>query len=164
MFTISKKLNSFQKSFRSEVISLLVLALFFITFSSVRLTAQDKSAESEKNAAPQLVFDNSAAITVTGGAANNAVPYPSAITVSGVPGTIPATPGSIKVTLNSFSHTFSDDLGIVLVGPTGAALLLQNGCGDDPDMAAVTYTISDAGAAQMPDLTAWTTGTYKPTT
>lgn len=109
------------------------------------------------------VFTNSTAITVTSGPANNAVPYPSSITVSGVSGTIPATPGSIKVTFNNFSHTFPDDLGIVLVGPTGAAFLLQDGAGDDPDMVNVTYTLSDDGASFLPDLTAWTAGTYKPT-
>ena len=112
---------------------------------------------------PSVVFTNSTAITVTSGGANNAVPYPSGITVSGISGTIPATPGSVKVTLNNFSHTFPDDLGLVLVGPTGAALLLQDGAGDDPDMVSVTYTLSDDGATTLPATTAWTAGTYKPT-
>ncbi|HEY0544262.1 MAG TPA: VCBS repeat-containing protein, partial [Pyrinomonadaceae bacterium] len=63
----------------------------------------------------------------------------------------------------SFSHTFPDDVGIVLVGPTGAALLIQDGAGDDPDMVNVTYTLSDSGATMLPGATAWTAGTYKPT-
>ncbi len=111
--------------------------------------------------APQTVFTNSAAITINDAAP--ATPYPSDITVSGLGTSIPATPGSVQVTLNNFSHTFSDDVGIVLVGPTGAALLIQDGAGDDPDMVNVTYTLSDSGATVLPDTTAWTAGTYKPT-
>jgi len=53
-------------------------------------------------------------------------------------------------------------VGIVLVGPTGVALLLQNGCDDDVPMSGVTYTLSDTGATQLPDTTDWPAGTYKP--
>ena len=104
-------------------------------------------------------FSNTAAITIPD--VGNASPYPSTVTVAGV-GTIPATPGSVQVTINGFSHTFPDDVGIVLVGPTGAALLLQDGAGDDP-MVDVTYTLSDTGATQLPDTGVWGPGTYKPT-
>jgi hypothetical protein len=133
------------------------------TCGTMGLIGQKAEDGQETSAVPSAIFTNSTAITVTGGPANNAVPYPSGIVVSGMSGTIPTTPGSVKVTLNNYSHTFSDDLGIVLVGPTGAALLLQDGAGDDPDMVGVTYTISDSGATQLPNLTAWTAGTYKPT-
>lgn len=103
-------------------------------------------------------FCNAGAITVTDGAANNAVPYPSPIAVSGSFGNI----STVTVTLNGFSHPFPDDIGIVLVGPGGQALLLQDGCGDDPDMVGVTYTLDSAAAANLPDVTAWAAGTYKP--
>ena len=112
--------------------------------------------------ATQNVLTNSTPITIHDAAI--ASPYPSTVTVSGLSGAIPATPGSVKVTLCDFSHAFPNDVGIVLVGPTGAALLLQDGAGDDPNMAQVTYTLSDSGATPLPDLTAWTAGTYKPTT
>jgi len=102
-------------------------------------------------------FTNSSPITIND--ADLATPYPSTIAVAGLTGTIT----SVKVTINNFSHTFPDDVGMVLVGPTGAALLLQDGAGDDPDMVNVTYTIVDGGAV-MPSLTAWTAGNYKPTT
>ncbi len=113
------------------------------------------------NAAPTAVFTNSAPITIP--ASGNAAPYPSAIVVSGISGNIPVTPGSVKVTLNGYSHTFSEDVGIVVVGPTGAALLLQDGAGDGTDMVNVTYTISDTGATQLPAVGAWAPGTYRPT-
>ena len=89
--------------------------------------------------------------------------YPSTITVSGIQGTIPSTPGSVKVTINNFSHTWPDDVAIALVGPTGAALTIQDGAGAGTAMTNVTYTLSDRGAAHLPDSTAWAAGTYKPT-
>jgi subtilisin-like proprotein convertase family protein len=138
---------------------MLALALVFalMAASSLRTaTATNNQADS-----PQTVFTNATSITINDAA--TATPYPSDITVSGLGTSIPATAGSVQVTLNSFSHTFPDDVGIVLVGPTGAALLLQDGAGDDPDMVNVTYTLSDTGATVLPDATAWTTGTYKPT-
>ena len=55
-------------------------------------------------------------------------------------------------------------MGMVLKGPTGAALLIQDGAGDDPDMVNVTYSLADAGATDLPNLTAWAAGTYQPTT
>ncbi len=149
-------------SFKKSTNVLRAVAAATLSVMCAALIAPVASAQT-RDLSPSVVFTNSTAITVTTGAANNAVPYPSGITVSGVSGTIPATPGSVKVTLNNFSHTFPDDLGLVLVGPTGAALLLQDGAGDDPDMVNVTYTFSDDGASTLPDLTAWTAGTYKPT-
>jgi subtilisin-like proprotein convertase family protein len=132
-----------------------VFALLAVVFSTATTTtAQDT--------APQTVFTNATSITIND--ASTATPYPSTITVSGLGTSIPVTAGSVKVTINGFTHTFSDDVAIALVGPTGAALLLQDGAGDDPDMTGVTYTLSDTGAAVLPNLTAWTAGTYKPTT
>lgn len=111
---------------------------------------------------PSTSFSNTTPITIVDAA--SASLYPSQITVSGVSGNIPLAAGSVKVTLNGFSHSFPDDVGIVLVGPTGAALLLQDGAGDDPDMVNVTYSLSDLGPVILPNATAWAAGTYKPTT
>lgn len=133
---------------------------FFGTVSAQKIDS-DKS-EAVQPESPSAVFTNSTAITV-GTTASNAAPYPSAISVSGLTGTIANTNTSVKVTLNNFSHSFPDDLGVVLVAPNGEALLLMDGAGDDPDMAGVTFTFSDSGATQLPDLTAWAAGTYKPT-
>lgn len=102
-------------------------------------------------------FTNSSPITITD--ASTASTYPSVINVSGLSGTIT----QVKVTINGYSHTFSDDVGFVLVGPTGAALSIQDGAGDNPDLVNVTYTLADSGATVLPDLTAWAAGTYKPT-
>jgi subtilisin-like proprotein convertase family protein len=130
--------------------------------SAKRLTDARATRKPEVSAqAPQTVFTNPASIAINDG--DIATPYPSTITVSGLAGNISSAPGSVKVTFNSFTHTFPDDVGMVLVGPTGAALLLQDGAGDDPDVNGVTYTLSDDGAAFLPDDDAWGPGTYKPT-
>lgn len=49
------------------------------------------------------------------GSQGAATPYSSTIEVSGVSGSIV----SVVVRLNGLSHTFPDDLDIVLVGPSG---------------------------------------------
>lgn len=141
--------------------TLAVTALIWSSFPQTTLASEKTNDGSVENAQPQAVFTNSAPITILDDSIASL--YPSTITVSGITGNIPLTPGSVKVTLNGFSHTFPDDVAIVLVGPTGAALLIQSGAGDNPDMAGVTYTISDSGATLLPNATAWAAGTYKPT-
>jgi subtilisin-like proprotein convertase family protein len=137
--------------------SLALVILAVLTCNSDRVLAQSNSLI----ASPATTFTNPAPITIVDD--NISSPYPSSITVSGL-GTISSTPGSLKVTINSFSHSFPDDVGIVLVGPTGAALILQDGAGEGTAMTGITYTLSDDAAIRLPDLTAWTAGTYKPTT
>lgn len=127
--------------------------------------AQEKSkSRAAVSAQPEAVFTNPAPITIISQAP--ASPYPSTVSVSGITGNIPTTPGSVKVTINNFSHTFTSDVAMMLVGPTGAAFLIQDGAGAPPPggsaVSNVTYTLSDTGAAFLP-LTTWTPGTYKPT-
>jgi hypothetical protein len=153
-------MRRFMKFVAAAVVLGLVFALLGFHTGPPRVKAQGSSSIPET---PQAVFTNSTAIAFNTGAANNGTPYGTAIVASGLPTILPATPGALKVTINNFSHTFPDDVGLVLVGPTGAALLVQDECGDDPNIVGVTYTISDDGATQLPDLTVWTGGTYRPT-
>src|SRR5678816_4214966 len=101
-----------------------------------------------------VVFTNASAITIP--SLGNGSPYPSNIIVSGLSGTITG----LSVTLNGLSHTFLDDVGILLTGP-GGALLLKDGVSDGV-VTNATVTLQD-GAAAMPDTGALVTGTYKPT-
>ncbi|MFQ3632462.1 hypothetical protein, partial [Roseiflexus sp.] len=57
--------------------------------------------------------------------AGAATPYPSTIEVSGLSSSIV----SVAVRLNRLSHTFPDDLDIVLVGPSGQAIMLMSDAG-----------------------------------
>lgn len=103
-------------------------------------------------------FFNSTPITINGGPAS---PYPSDIVVSGVAG--PMT--DVKVTLFGVSHTFPDDIDVLLVGPGGRKFLVMSDVGDNPNLNNRTFTFSDAAASFMPDApaTAIASGTYKPT-
>ncbi|MEO6393054.1 MAG: VCBS repeat-containing protein [Pyrinomonadaceae bacterium] len=139
-------------------ISYLVL-IFALTVSAVpvrKVSAQTKQPEST-----HATFSNTAPIIWADTGPNNGSVYPSPIVVSGLSGTVPAVLGSIKVNINNFSHGFPGDVGLVLVGPTGAALQLQNGAGFSP-MSNVTYTISDAAYNRIGTGGSWMTGTYSP--
>ncbi len=146
---------------RSKILWCLPLSILVVLFFSETFTKTTSAQVTAGPERPEAQFTNAAPIAIDDTSPAN--PYPSTINVSGVLANISATPGSVRVTLNGFSHTWPNDVGIVLVGPTGAALLLQDGVGDtNSSMSNVTYTLSDAGSAPLPDLTAWTAGVYKP--
>jgi subtilisin-like proprotein convertase family protein len=110
--------------------------------------------------ATPVTFTNSTPITVSSSGANNGTPYPSSMVVSGVTGTV----YDVNVSLNGFSHTFPDDLGVVLVAPSGAAIELMDGVGNDPDASSLTFTFDDGATSNLPDGdVVLTSGTYKPT-
>ena len=68
-------------------------------------------------------FSNAAAIAIPGtGTSGPATPYPPTITIVGF--TKPV--ARITVTLKQFSHTFPDDVDVLLVGPTGAKFILMS--------------------------------------
>ena len=89
--------------------------------------------------------------------------YPSTITVSGAPGVV----GSVRVTLYDVSHSLPDNIDILLVGPNGHKYVLMGDAGGsipiDP-LSPVTLTFTDTATSVLPDSTALTTGTFKPTT
>lgn len=107
---------------------------------------------------PTTSFSNTGTITIP--SSGNGTPYPSTITVSGLP-----TSGiTVKsVTLNNVSHTWHDDIDVVLVSPAGVPVILMSDVGGSTNITpGRTYTFDDAAAAGM------TTGnnpagTYKPT-
>ncbi|CAN5580613.1 hypothetical protein BH18ACI3_BH18ACI3_17810 [soil metagenome] len=108
-------------------------------------------------------FSNPAPLLVPGGAPTTTVgpasPYPSNITVSGVSGTVT----KATVTLTNVSHTFPDDIDILLVGPTGATVILMSDSGGALDVTNVNLTFDDAAAAMLPDSTQIVSGIFKPT-
>jgi subtilisin-like proprotein convertase family protein len=99
-------------------------------------------ADSFTNATPIILDDDSIAN-----------PYPSNITVSGLTSPI----ASITVTLNGFTHSFVDDVGILLVGPTGAGEVLFDGGAFDEVTGDITFA---DGGDSWADATG--TGTYQP--
>ena len=100
-------------------------------------------------------FSNTNPITINDG---TATPYPATINVSGLTGNIQ----SITVQLNGISHTFPDDIGALVVGPTGASVLLFDGPGDGDDIASFTWLFDDAAAAALPNGGILSGGTFRP--
>lgn len=106
-----------------------------------------------------------AQVTFNGGAIaipafGPASPYPSTINISGYTGTIT----EIRVTITGFSHTFTDDVGALFVGPTGARTILFNGPGTDLGFSAVNLNLNffDGAAAPLPDNAAFASGNFQP--
>ncbi|BAQ64882.1 putative Ig domain-containing protein [Geminocystis sp. NIES-3709] len=127
-------------------------------FSMIVLNGETLTIE---QSAPST-FSNTANITIPVDSTVNTSPsnpYPSSIVVSGFDGNI----SSVQVTLNNLSHTFPDDIDILLVSPTGVKMILMSDTGGNPDISGVTLTFSDSAASSLPDATQITTGTYKPT-
>jgi subtilisin-like proprotein convertase family protein len=86
----------------------------------------------------QTTFSNTMAITIPDSGAASL--YPSPIAVSGLSGVIT----DLDVTLSGLSHTFPNDLDILLVGPTGQTALLWSDFGAGNDFTNATVTFDDA--------------------
>ena len=104
-------------------------------------------------------FCNSTSISIPNlGAAN---PYPSNITVNGLSGSIT----NVTVTLNNIQHSFSDDIDILLVSPTGQKfIILSDVGGGNGFTTTATITLSDAATQSLPlSGSPIASGTYRPT-
>ncbi len=107
-------------------------------------------------------LSNNAAITildtprVSGMALSS--PYPSTINVVGLAGTV----NKVGVRLKGFSHSFPDDVDVLLVGPGGQKFIVMSDAGLGDDVTNITLTFDDAAASLLPDSTVLTTGTFRP--
>ncbi len=101
-------------------------------------------------------FTNSDVIIIPlAGAATN---YPATITVSGVTGTV----SKVTVSLRQFTHTFPEDVDVLLVGPAGQKVMLMSDAGAGNSVSGVTLTFDGTGGA-LPFASAISGGTYRPT-
>ena len=107
-------------------------------------------------AAP-LAFTNPARITIN--AAGSGTPYPSNVIVSG----LPPTGVSVKsVTISGITHTWSEDVDILLQSPSGQNVILMSDIGGATAFNA-TYILDDAAPTSMNGAAPPPSGTYKPT-
>jgi hypothetical protein len=100
---------------------------------------------------------NTAAIRIP--ESGQAEPYPSPIEVEGLTGSIT----DLNVTLNGFTHTFPEDVEILLVGPSRerTTLLMEQVGGEQPVTGlAITF---DDDAEAIPDEGPLAAGTFRPT-
>jgi large repetitive protein len=87
-------------------------------------------------------------------------PYPSEITVSGFnEGTI----RDVNLKLRRYSHTWPDDVGVLLVGPQGQSALLMSDVGSSFAVSAIALTFDDEATDSLPDSAQISAGTFKPT-
>jgi len=109
---------------------------------------------------PPIEAANASAIKIRD--AGEAVPYPSAIDVSDAAGVVV----DVDVTLHGFSHTYPDDVGVVLVGPGGESVLLMSDVGGNNDHAVsgLDLTFDDEAGRGLSDKASLRAGTFLPTT
>jgi subtilisin-like proprotein convertase family protein len=87
--------------------------------------------------------------------------YPSQIAVSGTVGTI----NDGFVAIWGLSHTFPDDIDIMLVSPRGTRVMLQSNAGGNNAVSELNYVIGNSratGGMHLPDTAAITSGYYAP--
>lgn len=100
------------------------------------------------NATPFVIPDSGAAS-----------PYPSAIVVAGLTGVVK----SVTATLRGYTHSWPDDVDVLLVGPNGQKVMLMSDCGGGNARKGITLTFDDAATNSVSDNGAIPAGTYKPT-
>lgn len=87
-----------------------------------------------------------------------ATPYPSTITIAGLSGRV----RKVTVQLHGLSHSFPHDVGILLAGPTGEAIVLLANAGGWEGVTGVDLTFDDAAPTQLDEYSSITSGVYKP--
>jgi subtilisin-like proprotein convertase family protein len=109
--------------------------------------------------APQAVFANPQTLLIpTSGVAS---PYPSTIGVVGVGGHV----AKVTVRVAGLTHTWPQDLDVLVVGPQGQSVLLLSGAGGQQTPRSVNLTFDDDAAQPLPGDpdSAITSGSYRPT-
>ena len=101
-------------------------------------------------------FSNTGAITIP--SSGSGTPYPSSINVTGLTGTVL----KVTATLTGYSHGFSDDVDVLLVGPAGQKVLLMSDAGGGGAPSNINLTFDDAAATAVPDGAPIVSGTFRP--
>lgn len=87
-----------------------------------------------------------------------ASPYPSTLTVTSFGRPL----ADLNATLESLTHSYPADLDILLVAPTGEAVLLMSDGGGTNDLTNGTITFDDEALEALPIGPSLTSGTYRP--
>lgn len=130
-----------------------VLLLALLT--TVPASFGQATASATSAAANSAVFTNSSPITIAD--LGPAVPYGSEIRVDGL-GVV----RKVSVRLNSLSHDRFDDVGVLLVGPTGAKIRLAVDTGGSHPLDQVDLTIDSTAFSFLPDDSQIYAGAYRP--
>jgi len=127
---------------RPLFILMVLIAFGLITLPAFAQTAKTTFADLTPNAVPVL------------GVASR---YPATIAVSGL-----ANVYHVSVTLN-VTHTFPSDLDVLLVGPSGATVMLMRGNGSGADLANRVFSLDDCAARGLFSASPAAGNRYRPT-
>jgi hypothetical protein len=104
--------------------------------------------------ASTITFSNVTPISIPG--FGNATPYPSTVTVTGLGPLV-----DLSVSLIDFSHSVPEDIGVLLVGPTGIGQVVFDG-GTSTAIVNANLTFANGGAV-WPSTGPVASGTFQPT-
>jgi subtilisin-like proprotein convertase family protein len=96
-------------------------------------------------------------MTIPGGPAG-ASAYPSTCTISGLGTSIT----DVNLVLTGLSHTYPDDVDMLLVGPSGANAIVMSDAGAGGDVVNVNVTLDDEAAGPLLDASQILSGSYRP--
>jgi uncharacterized repeat protein (TIGR01451 family) len=134
-----------------------VTAVFQLQDGAASLGTVSKTFSLGILSAGTQTLTNSTAISIVDNA--TASPYPSAITVSNLSGTVT----KVTVRLRGLTHTSPDDIDVLLVGPGGQKTYLMSDVGGANSVTNLTLTFDDSASTSLPDTTKLSSGTNKPT-
>jgi subtilisin-like proprotein convertase family protein len=103
-------------------------------------------------------LSNASAITINA-SSGEVSPYPSQVAAAGFK------KGKIKdvnVTLKGYSHTYPDDMDVLLLGPGGQNAIIMSDTGSMHDLSNITLTLDDEAANFLYDGGPHVSGTFKP--
>ncbi len=130
------------------------------TLYSWRVTATNGCGTTPSSA---FTFTTANILTACGGPVTlndsaAAAPYPSVATVALGAGAIV----SVELTLGGFTHTFPDDLDMLLVSPGGQKMIFMSDAGGGGDITGLGLTLADSAATLLSDAGPLAAGTFRP--
>jgi subtilisin-like proprotein convertase family protein len=136
-----------------------LLAALLGAVVALGLAASAASAETFSNTKGITINDDANPACAVPGTATRSR-YPSKIAVSGLGSSILS---DVNVTVSGLSHTAPDDVGLLLVSPTGQSTLLMTDSGGLIPVSGIDLTFDDAASGVLPDDNdQLTSGTYLP--
>jgi subtilisin-like proprotein convertase family protein len=101
-------------------------------------------------------FFNFSGITIPSSGAG--VPFPSGIAVAGVAGVVT----HVTVTLFGVTHTFSDDIDVILQSPSGQGVMLMSDAGGGGNLNNVNLAFDDCATRVVPNSAQISAGRFRP--
>jgi hypothetical protein len=123
-------------------------------------TAKKHGAQQPKFKIRTRTFSNGTPISISAGVGDVANPYPSEIKVTGFKqGKVL----DVNVTLKSYSHTYPDDVDVLLESPNFRRAVIMSDVGSSDDVSNLTIKLDDQAAAALPASSQLGGGTFRPT-